>query len=240
MTLSEDGITEKDESEPTGRLLEIACFIEEVWVLHGVIPTNEKIAERFSQRVHYPIDLEFIEKSRKDPKLKKYLRSRGIREEVGDFLTPEQLMVARMILNPADRRSIRQKLKSFPGGEISIAKYQSWLKQPVFKKFMNDAVKGEFENFDHEALTALMDNVRDGREKSLQMYLEMAGMYVPRQVHEINPTQLIGQLVEIVSRYVSPDQLQLIGEDIERLLPNNPVRQAIAIEVESSESSATG
>lgn len=91
-------------------------------------------------------------------------------------LGPVQLLVANALLDVADTRSIKKKLQD---NGVSLAKYQSWLRDEKFNSYLKTRAEQLLGSHQHEARLALMDRVSRGDVKAIQFYLELTGEYVP-------------------------------------------------------------
>lgn len=199
--------------------LEAINIIEQVWFKYGALPTNERISETLG------IDISLVGKWWNNNEFRLALVERGIdiRPQVSqDLLTPQQVKLANMLLNEHDKKSIRQKLEEL---KVTSQQYHAWLRQKAFKDYLIKRSEDLFAGSEWEGRQALMDTVRGGDIQAIKFYFELLGKYTPRMQVGFNIEGVLMQVVEVISKHVKePLTLQLIANDIEKLLGNRPAQ----------------
>lgn len=189
----------------------IAC-IEQMWWETGHIPTDEKIIEMTG------ITVSSVKNYWKNENVRNALMFRGVdlNPKASGVLTIQQLDLANLLLNRADTRTLREKLKEV---NVTSQQYHAWMRQPGFCSYITKRAEELFKSADADAYQALTDAVRDGDMRAIQLFFEMRGIYNPRvQVDVQNIQGVIMQVIEIITRHVTdPVALQAIADDIENL-----------------------
>ena len=196
----------------TSEQIDAITCIEQLWWEHGQLPTNERIAERTG------ISVDSIKRYWKLDHFRQALLHRGVDinpERSAGLLTPIQLMLANMLLNTHDTRSVREKLKELG---VSSQQYHAWLRTPAFQQHLAKRGEEMFKSIDWEAYDALAGAVRSQDVSALKLFFEMRGIYTPKQIQEINIDVVLVRVVEIIARYVhDPSVLQSIANDLDML-----------------------
>lgn len=142
-------------------------------------------------------------------------------------LTPQQLIVANIMLDLVDTRSEKKKLQDLG---VSTLKYQMWLKDPVFNQYLVDRAESMMGESQHQALLALQDKVRMGDLPSIKLYLEMTGRFVQQTTAVAGTTPMadfkvmLTRLIEIISDEVHDPQVAgIISDRIQGLISANVV-----------------
>ncbi len=120
-----------------------------------------------------------------------------------ESLTPQQLIVANSMLDLVDTRSQKKKLQDY---NVSTQTYNMWLRDPVFQQYMRDRAESMLGENQHEAHLALLDKVRMGDIKAIELYYEMQGMYTRASASQVSSQQvqvdvqnLIVSIIEIIT-----------------------------------------
>lgn len=204
---------------------DVLVFVEQHWNLSGSLPTLDRAEELGLPKPQY-------ERALLKQKFQSALEERGIvlRRAKDGFkartLTAQQLAVANTLLDLTDTRSQKKKLQDL---QISTAKYQAWLKDPVFKDYLHSRAESVLGDNEHEVNLALMDSVRSGNVKAIEYYNEITGRYVPHHRRQgdskaaaVDPHTLITRIIEIIQQRVKDPEVQgLIGSDLRNLIEAN-------------------
>jgi hypothetical protein len=102
-------------------------------------------------------------------------------------LSPLQLIAVNTMLDLIDQRSEKKKLQDLA---ISSVTWQTWLKDPVFSKYLHERAEAMLGDHQHEAQLALLDKIRMGDINAIKYYNEMTGRYVPQTNTGTGTTQL--------------------------------------------------
>lgn len=203
-------------------MIDVLTYIEQLWWEDNQqVPTNERISEVTG------VSLQTIKGYWTNSDFRAALAARGVSfantlDPHARALTYHQLMVANMLMNVHDRRSMREKLKAIPGVEITPAKVQAWMRQPAFQDHLRRRGETLFAGADHSAYLALVQAIDGGDLKAVQLFFEMKGIYTPRSSVEVNVHSVIARVVEVIQVHVKdPATLQAIAEGIEDVLAGN-------------------
>lgn len=133
-----------------------------------------------------------------------------------DMISPKQSLVASLVLNPQDKRTIREKLKQIG---VKASEYNGWMNDDNFVKYMRDKAKAIFDAADSAAFIGFTKLLENADKESIKLYFEMKGIYNPKLSVDINIQGLVIQLVEIVTKHVQdPDTLVAIANEVDRLM----------------------
>jgi hypothetical protein len=116
---------------------------------------------------------------------------------------------------------------------LTTARYNVWLKDPVFAKYISTRAEQLLMENRHEVDLALMDRVRAGDLKAIEYFNEMTGRYVrPRSnsygINGGDVMRIIEEMIEIVDLRVSNKQEKLaIAEDLKRLIEVKALAQGL-------------
>ena len=192
----------------------ILNYCEQVFWETGYVPSPEIISDKLG------IKRERIKESFRNDKFLESLATRGIDLTPaisGKVLDPRQLMLANLLLNLHDRRSIREKLKTV---QVSQQQYNAWMRQPQFTEYLRKRGEAMFKGSDHEAYKSLVTAVSRGDVNALKLFFEMRGIYTPKLNIDVNIEAVMLRVVEVVSKHVTdPNILVTIAEELEEVLP---------------------
>lgn len=127
------------------------------------------------------------------------LHHRGIQWDPKDGLSMEQQTILLKLSDPFDRRGLGSKLKDLG---VPMAKFQAWLKQPLFFELYNQHTKANYE----EALPAirqrLIGNAEAGDQRAIELVFAMTGEWNPNQQHLEDARTIVLKVVEAIIRHV--------------------------------------
>jgi len=192
-------------------------FIEHWWFSHDDInqkmPTNETLRDALNWEGSK------VAKFLKDPDVDKALENRGITLADVTLLLPEQLAVANTILDFSDNRSQKKKLEELG---VTTQRYQGWLKQERFQRYMRQRAEALLGETQHEAHTSLLRNVQRGDLNSIKLYYEMTGRWSSKTAGDLNVEFILIKVVEAVQKYVKdPVAIQHIAHELSGLVGSN-------------------
>lgn len=125
-------------------------------------------------------------------------------------LTPQQLIVANTMLDLIDTRSQKKKLQDL---NVSTTTYNTWLKDPAFQDYLRTRAESMLGENQHEAHLALLDKVRMGDLKAIELYYEYQGIYTRASASQVNANQvavdvqnLLVRIIEIINDEVDDPQ----------------------------------
>jgi hypothetical protein len=126
---------------------------------------------------------------------------------------PEFLLACNSVLDLTDQRSVTAKLKEFG---FTTKKWQGWLKRKPNREYFDKLFEERFADVDTNAKLALSKNVMSGDLQSIKYYHEFTGKFRPSsQAEVIVLSQLVVRLMEILAKYVEPDVLAQVADEIE-------------------------
>jgi len=200
----------------TNRQRLLITYLEQEWQLLGSVPAAAQVGAVLGESEKW------ISEQFRNPEFVQAMRNRGVDTSFTDalpvgVLSELQLACANSLLNLADRKSDKLKLKELG---VSVGQFQGWRKDPVFLDYMHRRAEQLFgENMD-EAHRAFLDRVSTGDVGALKLYYEMTGRYNPAKGESINVTALIMRMLEVVTKHVQdPVILNAIAEELSALEP---------------------
>lgn len=201
----------------TMQAVEALTYIEQVYYECGEIPTAEKIAEVTR------INVVTIKAYWEDPDFRKAVLARGIVANATtdtQALTYPQLMFANMMMNPSDKRSVREKVKdpSLEGFGITVQQANGWMRSGFFQDHLRKRALALFGGAEASAYKGFVSAVESGDMNAIKMFFEMKNIYNPRVQVDFNISSVVVRIIEIVSNHVKdPGTLQAIANDIDGL-----------------------
>lgn len=126
---------------------------------------------------------------------------RGVEWEERDGLSLEQQSVLLMLQDYTDRRAIGTKLREMA---VPVSRYQNWLKNPLFRKAVNDNAESVLAEAVAPALTALAGNAAAGNTRDIEILLAMTGRWNPAQMQLEDARAVVLSMVEAIIKHV-PD-----------------------------------
>lgn len=205
----------------SNEMIDVLTYIEQVWWEDNkVMPTDEKISEVTG------VGLQTIKNYWKSSDFRAALNHRGVSfvndPDTGKALTMEQLLVANMLMNVLDKRSLREKLQAADIG-VTPAQVGAWMRQPAFQEHLKRRSQNLFAEADTSANIALVKAIDNGDLKAVQLLWEMTGRYTPKQQVDVNIHSILARVIEIISiRVTDPATVESIAQDIEALLTGEP------------------
>lgn len=190
-------------------------FVEQWWFSHDDINMKMPTAQQIRDGLNMTGDK--VAKLTKDFRVNKALEDRGITLADVTQLLPEQLAVANALLDFSDTRPHKTKLKEL---NVTHARYQGWLKQDRFQRYMRQRAEALLSNETmHEAHTSLLRNVQRGDLNSIKLYYEMTGRWSSKTVGDLNVEFILIKVVEAVQKHVKdPVVIQQIAAELQGLV----------------------
>lgn len=135
--------------------------------------------------------------------------------QVFDVPDEEFVLAVNTLLNVLDKRSTAAKLKE---EGITTAKFTAMKKKSVNRKYWEKRVKDTFGEANETAQLALVKNIENGDLQSIKHFHEVTGIYRPNQEILLNLGILIAQLMEILSRNVDQETLDIVAGEFEKVI----------------------
>lgn len=127
------------------------------------------------------------------------LNHRGIQWDPKDGLSMEQQTVLLKLSDPFDRRGIAAKLKDFG---IPMARFQAWMKQPLFSELINKATVENYQDALPAIRQRLIGNAEAGDQRAIELVFAMTGEWNPNQQHLEDARTIILKVVEAIITHV--------------------------------------
>jgi hypothetical protein len=162
----------------------------------GKLPTVDDLAEinrTITKKTYSSIIL--------TDEFKKALSYRGVEWNNEAGLTLEQQSVLIKLQDFTDRRSLGVKLRELG---VPMARYQAWLKHPLFRKAMNDAAENVLSEAVAPALLALSGKAAAGEDRAIEKLLEISGRWNPNAQSVEDARVVVMTLLEAIIKHV-PD-----------------------------------
>lgn len=208
----------------TDNEVKIVTYIDQRFWETGGLVADELILQdcKVSQNV--------LKNAWKKAEFRQALIARGVDltpETSKQLLTPTQVLLANMLMNTHDPRSIREKLELV---NVSTQQYQAWLRQPGFSQYLRKRAESAFASTDFQAYQSLSKLVEEGDINGIKLFFEMRGIYNPKMQVEVNVEVVVMKLVEIVAKHVKdPEVLNAIATDLETIEMGQPAQLRSAI-----------
>lgn len=174
---------------------EILAAVDTLYRREGVFPTVKEVHKSWPS-----VSVKTYEKAFATSEFKQALELRGISMGVSPGLTAEQSMAILSLSNWADRASTETKLKKLG---ISMAKYQAWMRQPLFASTLSQRAEHNLGDSVQIALNRLIEKADAGDMRAIEKALEISGRYNPAQIEQNNARQVVLVMVEAVLKHVS-------------------------------------
>lgn len=170
------------------------------WRQNGKLPTAIDL-----NKLHPGIATKVYSGLMLSDEFKQALAYRGIEwvEEAG--LSLEQQSVILMLQDFTDRRSIGVKLKEIG---VPMARYQAWLRQPLFREAVNENAEMAIREAVAPALTALAGKAAAGEDRAIEKVLEISGRWNPNAQSVEDARQVVMSLVEAIIKYVKDEDVK--------------------------------
>lgn len=136
---------------------------------------------------------------------KQALAYRGIEWTEDAGLSLEQQSVILMLQDFTDRRSLGVKLKELG---VPMARYQAWLRHPLFRQAINDNAEMALQEAVAPALTALAGKAAAGEDRAIEKVLEISGRWNPNAQSVEDARQVVMALVEAVIKHVKDEDVK--------------------------------
>lgn len=201
----------------TNQAVEVLTYIEQIYYECGELPSNEKLHEVTR------VGLDTIKSYWKDADFRNAVAARGILLNGVDdskALTMPQLLLANILMNPSDRRSMREKLKdpSLVAFGVTVQQVNGWMRSSNYQDHLRKRAQALFGGAEPAAYKGFVAAIEAGDQKAITLYFEMKGIYNPKLQVDVNISSVLLRVVEIISKHVKdPGTLQLIANELDGL-----------------------
>src|SRR5215471_8776806 len=210
--------------------LRIITLMEQKYFETGAVPTVEQVSNLLGLKGQ--VVLSTLDKT----EVKELLKRRGIETINSDGLVSiEQAYLVNILLDTFDRRGIREKLKALKeavGIDITFAQYIAWMKDPNFKRYLTKRAEIQFDGLEPIARNRIVQAVESGNLAAIEYYFELTGIYNRRSQDMLDMRKLLAQIIDILSRHVTPELLHTIANELDMIGVggfNNSRPQAIEV-----------
>ncbi len=200
------------------------AYIEQYWYQKQEFPPSNALSSQFP-------DFDLSD-ALALPVFRRALDNRGIVSPVHvnaalpAGLTTEQFAAITKVLDWDDKRSRSAKLRDIG---VTTLQWAGWLKQPKFKKFLQEMSVGNLESVVNVAHEGLMKAVDRGDTNAVKLYLEVTGRYTQDAPTLQNIRVVVAQLTEAIQRHVKdPETLRKIAEDFQYLLSSPEPKSVVS------------
>lgn len=194
--------------------VKVLSYIEQCFWEQGGVPANELVASALG------LSVKRVEECWNLRKFRAGIVARGINlanAEISEgILDPRQILLANLLMNTMDRRSMRQKLEEC---NVTQQQYNGWMRQPAFLNYMRKRAEEQFKSSDPVAYLSFLQNVERGNMEAIKMFFEMRGIYSPKITHDVNLDSIMIRVVEILTKFLTPDQLAAAASELEGVMP---------------------
>lgn len=192
--------------------LDLLNYCEQQWNMRHKFPSMVTLRKRFE-------DLD-IDQVLSDEFIIRALSNRGITvpsvDHRTDELTSEQVSAVALVLDYNDKRSHNTKLRSLG---ITPAKWNGWLKNEIFKKYLHTLSAKGLEDALHVAHTGLINATERGDVNAIKYYMELTGRFSGDTGQTQNFKVMVQRIVESIQRHVKDqDTIRLIANDFDVIL----------------------
>lgn len=219
------------ETEQTENLstfeLQLVTFLDQHYQLTGQLMSVDKAFDEFGIPKHH------YENALNKQIVKDALSERGVvferytDEWTAKSLTPIQLLVANAVLDLTDTRTIKKKVQDLG---VATVTYNSWMKDPVFKSYLQERAEQLLNDGAHDAHMALLDKVRSGDVKAIEFFYEITGRYTRASARagSVDAMGLITKIIEIIDEEVDdPATINRISNRMKSLIGARNVANAL-------------
>lgn len=127
-------------------------------------------------------------------------------------LSPTQLVAINTMMDIYDTRSKNKRLKDL---EISTQTWNTWLRNPTFRAYLQRRGKLLLGDAEPEVNYALVDRARSGDMKAIEYFNEINGIYSRQATKGVDIHGILYQVLEIVQKRITDQNIQqLIAMDL--------------------------
>jgi hypothetical protein len=189
---------------------EVLTYFEQCYMLSGTLPSRQKCLDAGFAAKSYDIAI-------RKQAFHTALMNRGILDrsslKIQDGLTREQLQVANILLDFRDKRSDTKKLAE---ANITTAKYNGWLKDPVFQNYIRTRSEQVINENQRDINDALLNRARSGDIGAIKYTNQMTGYFDPDKKDVTDVNMVLMSVLDILQRHLStnPEILSSVAEEL--------------------------
>jgi hypothetical protein len=225
---------------PTDKHVELAAFIELLYVRNGIVPSAQDLRDQIPDCT---VTDEQYTKFTTNKAIKEYLiNERSIPLGAHARLTQKQLDWIRVVTDPSDQRPLARKLTEL---NLKIGTVRAWNNNRFYAQVLYEQTNKTFGNSRYAVLRSLQLEAMAGNISAIKLYLEMTGDYSQnppdknsKQASQpqapittvnvaanatnntanvtIETRSLVNALLEILQRNLEPELLTKVVEELER------------------------
>jgi len=196
----------------------IVAATDTLFRLNGSFPSVTEVQKMWPKATVKTISALFVTEA-----FKEALEYRGVTQDIDSGLSMEQSMALLKLTDFTDRRSTSTKLREL---SIPMARYQAWMKQPLFAEHYRNRTEDQFKDASTLALNKLMANMETGDQRAIEKVLEITGRYNPAQQQIEDVRNILVRIVEAIIRNVpDPDVRRAIMNDISAVTESHALLQ---------------
>lgn len=203
--------------------IRVLPFIEEWYLRRQEFPPKNAIHDKFPEfNYKYSMSNDIFLKC---------LQNRGIKlPEADEVLTNEQMAAIAAMTNFRDvNKSPTAKLRAVG---VSWTKWQGWMRNPHFRKFLQDLAAINFEDSLDLVQAGLLKAAEKGNVEAAKFFLELTGRYTPVSQETMQVKMVLAKVIEAVQIHVKdPATLQAISADFNKILSGGEAQERIAIDI---------
>lgn len=225
---------------------ELTTFVDVYYTKHGKLPapthfklkfqldfTEDELAARFNKPLQnrgllqYPVKKEVpVPKPEPATEVELAPEEKAALEEIENIptLPPVGVIAAHLIADVGDKRSTAAKLKSL---DLTTADWNGFLANPEFNKFFSELVDNHFRDYSTKAKLGLGKQLEIGELNAIKYYHEFTGEFRPQQQEVIHLQLIISQLMEVISRFLTSEQITQVADEIDGIIANNGQRNNV-------------
>lgn len=150
------------------------------------------------------------------PEFKQLMKLRGYPFEEVAKLSPEQYFAVQIMTDPSNKKPLAAKLRQ---AGITMAQYRGWMKQPLFREYITKISEDMLGEHVADVHTMVLNKAVSGDLTAAKLVYELNGRHDPNKQQVVDLQNIIGLLLEIITRYVTdPKVLVNINKDIDLVL----------------------
>lgn len=151
-----------------------------------------------------------------------YIRSKAMRAG----LTAEQMYVASIMLDMGTVGDTKARLRK---AGISWATWQTWMKNPVFRKMIQAGADAILQDSYLGINRAMVQQAEKGDVSAAKFVFELTGRYDPNAKQVMEVQAVISSMLEIIQKNVTdPTTLSKIASDMQLLAARNGLAPAVS------------